>query len=125
MEMWKHPRIQELQFKLKLLPGGLIAAASIGVLGMSIGAAEARKALKIEPIAFAGMGVILAGASGLLSALIDAPFMTSIWMFFNIGDTEIALSTPMFFDIGVYLVVFGTLSAVALALEGGEEEEGV
>jgi hypothetical protein len=29
----------------------------------------------------------------------------------------------MLFDIGVYLVVFGTMSAVALALEGSEEPD--
>jgi multicomponent Na+:H+ antiporter subunit B len=34
---------------------------------------------------------------------------------------EVAISTPMVFDIGVYFVVFGTISAVALALE---DEEG-
>jgi multicomponent Na+:H+ antiporter subunit B len=34
----------------------------------------------------------------------------------------VALSTPMFFDIGVYLVVLGTISAVALALEDSGEE---
>jgi len=35
----------------------------------------------------------------------------------------VAISTPMVFDIGVYCVVFGTISAVALALEAEEEGE--
>ena len=35
---------------------------------------------------------------------------------------ELAVSTPGLFDIGVYFVVFGTISAVALALEGDREE---
>ena len=31
--------------------------------------------------------------------------------------------SPMFFDIGVYCVVFGTLSAIALSLESDREED--
>ena len=75
----------------------------------------------VDPVAFAGSGVLISALSGLLSLFIGAPFMTSLWAFFHIGETEVALSTPMVFDIGVYLVVFGTLTAVALALFEGEE----
>jgi multicomponent Na+:H+ antiporter subunit B len=102
--------------------GGLIAAASMAVFGMASGVAEVRKALRFAPMAFSGAGVLLAGASGLASLFIEAPFMTSIWLYLNLGDTVVPISTPMFFDIGVYLVVFGTLTSVALALE--EESEG-
>jgi multicomponent Na+:H+ antiporter subunit B len=69
------------------------------------------------------VGVVLAGASGLLSLFTASPFMTSIWLYLELGDTTVPLSTPMFFDIGVYLVVFGTLSAIALALESDREED--
>ena len=100
--------------------GGLIAAASMAILGMASGAERARTALKVDPLAIAGFGVLLAALSGLGSIFIEAPFMTSIWLYLDLGDTTVPLSTPMVFDIGVYLVVFGTLSAVALGLEGDE-----
>ncbi|MFD1252782.1 Na(+)/H(+) antiporter subunit B [Devosia equisanguinis] len=103
--------------------GGLIGAASIGVLGMAWGAEAAKRALKIDPMVLAGCGVVLAGASGLLSVFIGAPFMTSIWLYLDLGETVLPISTPLFFDLGVYLVVFGTLSAIALALEGDDGEE--
>jgi multicomponent Na+:H+ antiporter subunit B len=103
--------------------GGLIAAASIAVFGMASGVSEVRRALRIDPMTFAGVGVVLAGASGLLSLFTASPFMTSIWLYLELGDTTVPLSTPMFFDIGVYLVVFGTLSAIALALESDREED--
>jgi multicomponent Na+:H+ antiporter subunit B len=103
--------------------GGLIAAASIAVFGMASGVSEVRRALRIDPMTFAGIGVVLAGASGLLSLFTASPFMTSIWLYLELGDTTVPLSTPMFFDIGVYLVVFGTLSAIALALESDREED--
>lgn len=103
--------------------GGLIAAASIAVFGMASGVPEVRRALRVDPLAIAGFGVLLAGFSGLLSLFIEAPFMTSIWLYLDIGDSTVPLSTPLFFDLGVYFVVFGTLSAVALALESDREED--
>lgn len=102
--------------------GGLIAAASIAVFGMASGVPAVRRALKVDPLAIAGFGVLLAGFSGLLSLFIEAPFMTSIWLDLDLGGT-VVLSTPMIFDIGVYCVVFGTLSAIALALESDREED--
>jgi multicomponent Na+:H+ antiporter subunit B len=49
--------------------------------------------------------------------------MTSIWMYLDIGSTVVPMSTPLFFDLGVYCVVFGTLTAIALALESDREED--
>jgi multicomponent Na+:H+ antiporter subunit B len=100
--------------------GGLIAASSIAILGMASGAKQARESLKFDPLSIAGFGVFIAALSGVASIFIEAPFLTSIWLYLPLGDTTVPLSTPLIFDIGVYLVVFGTLSAVALALEGGE-----
>lgn len=103
--------------------GGLIAAASIGVFGMASGVTAVRRALRIDPMAIAGFGVLLAGLSGLMSLFTGSPFMTSIWIYLAVGDTTIPLSTPLFFDLGVYCVVFGTLSAIALSLESIREED--
>lgn len=103
--------------------GGLIAASAIAVLGMASGAEAARRALRLDPLAIAGFGVFIAGLSGLLSLFTGSPFMTSIWLYLELGETTVPFSTPMVFDIGVYLVVFGTIATIALALEGGGEEE--
>lgn len=104
--------------------GGLIAAASIAIYGIADGPAAARRAMKMDPLAYAGFGVALAAISGLLSAAFGLPYLTGLWTFPEIGGVELPLSTPTFFDIGVYFTVFGTLSAVALALEGDGGEEG-
>lgn len=101
--------------------GGLIAASAIAIYGIGASVAEVRKAMMFDPLAIAGLGVILAGGSGLLSAFFDQPFMTSQWLTFPFAESEVTISTPLFFDIGVYLVVFGTISAVALALEEPED----
>jgi multicomponent Na+:H+ antiporter subunit B len=102
--------------------GGLIAAAAIAIYGMAAGVGTTRRALRVHPITLAGFGVLIAGVSGLVSAFYGMPYLTGLWTFLNLGETEVALSTPMVFDIGVYFVVLGTVSAVALALESDEEE---
>ncbi|SEP77829.1 multisubunit sodium/proton antiporter, MrpB subunit [Devosia sp. YR412] len=100
--------------------GGLIAASSIAILGMANGAEATRRALRVDPLSIAGIGVQIAALSGLASLFTGSPFMTSIWLYLELGETIVPLSTPMAFDIGVFLVVFGTISAIALGLEEGE-----
>jgi len=102
--------------------GGLIAASGIAIYGIAAGVGQVRTALRIHPISLAGFGVFLAALVGLFSMGQSVPFLTGLWAYFNIDDTEIAISTPLFFDIGVYFAVVGTLSAVALALEEDEDE---
>lgn len=101
--------------------GGLIAASAVAIYGMASGVVAVRKAFRIHPITLAGFGVLLAGGAGLLPFAYDLPFLTGLWKMLQLGDTEVALSTPMVFDIGVYFVVFGTVSAIALALEDEDQ----
>lgn len=105
--------------------GGLIASGAIAVLGTAIGVPATRRALRFDPIAIAGFGVLLAALSGLPSLFIEAPFMTSIWLYLDVGDSVIPLSTPLIFDIGVYLVVFGALTSVGLSLQSEGDEEDI
>lgn len=102
--------------------GGLVAASAIAIYGMAMGPDATRRAMKIDPMAIAGAGVVLAALSGLLSIPFNMPFLTGLWTSLHLGDTEVDLSTPMFFDIGVYLVVLGTISAIALGLAGDDKE---
>lgn len=102
--------------------GGLIAASAMAIYGMAVGPVAARAALKAHPLVLAGFGVAIAALAGVLSLAFDVPFLTGLWTIFEFDDAEVALSTPLVFDIGVYFAVFGTVAAVALALEeeGGE-----
>lgn len=97
---------------------GLVAASAIAVLGMSLGVSAARRALRVDPISLAGFGVALALGSGLLSAMAGAPFLTGLWLPAHL------FGTPGLFDVGVYFTVFGTVAAIALALEDSGEGEG-
>ncbi len=98
--------------------GGLIAASAIAIHGIAFGIGETRRAMKVDPLSLAGLGVVLAGCAGLLSMPLQLPYLTGLWT--ELGG--VAISTPMVFDIGVYFTVLGAISAIALALEGNGEE---
>jgi multicomponent Na+:H+ antiporter subunit B len=97
--------------------GGLIAVAAVAIYGIAFGVAAARRALRFDPLAISGAGLLLAAASGLVSLAAGVPFLTGLWTSFSVLGSKLDLSTVMAFDIGVYLVVLGSLSSVALALE--------
>jgi len=97
---------------------GLIAASAAAVLGMSHGVGAVRRVLGTNPIAIAAAGLLLAIASGLVSALVGEPFLTGLWLPLHV------FGTPGLFDIGIYLIVFGAFTAITLALEdSGDEPE--
>jgi multicomponent Na+:H+ antiporter subunit B len=95
--------------------GGLIAASAAALYGMARGVGEVRRLLRVNPIAIAGFGVVLASLVGLISLLYGVPFMTALWL------PGYVFGVPGTFDVGVYLVVFGTVTAIVLALEDGGE----
>ncbi|WP_029042651.1 Na+/H+ antiporter subunit B [Cucumibacter marinus] len=98
--------------------GGLIAASALAMYGIASGVSAVRKAIVFHPLSVAGFGVLLASLAGFASLFAEVPFLMGLWATITLPDgTEVAISTPLFFDIGVYLVVLGVLATVALALE--------
>jgi len=98
--------------------GGLIGAGAFVLHGLAFGSDIVRRDLRIQSLSVAGLGVFLAAASGLLSALFGRPFLTGLWYIPKLGlESKVGLSTPLLFDIGVYLVVVGALVTIVLALE--------
>ena len=102
--------------------GGLIAASAFAVYGIACGVSPVRRALYFHPMALAGFGLFIAALAGALSIFVDVPFMTGLWTYPTIGGVTLALSTPLLFDIGVYFVVVGTITSIALALEERERD---
>ena len=99
--------------------GGLIGATGFVLYAMAHGSAEARAALRIDPlnIAMSGLGIALfAGVAAIFDG--DA-FFTGQWLFIGATETEkgMPLSTVLIFDVGVYLVVLGSILAMVLALD--------
>lgn len=101
--------------------GGLIAASAFAIQGIANGVASVRRALRFHPMTVAATGLLFSSCAGLLSLFFDVPFMTALWTFPHIFGAEVALSTPLLFDTGVYLVVTGAITSIALSLEEREE----
>jgi multicomponent Na+:H+ antiporter subunit B len=97
--------------------GGLIAASAAGVWGMAFGVGSVRRVLRFNPAVYAAIGLLIAAGSGLLSLAASEPFLTGLWL------PGYLFGVPGLFDVGVYVVVAGTLSAVALALEDSGEAQ--
>jgi len=101
--------------------GGLIAASGFAIYGIANGVENVRRALYFRPLTISAAGVLLAALSGFPALFQGKPFLTGLWWFPTIGnDVKLALSTPLLFDIGVWLGVVGAVIAIALALEGPE-----
>ncbi len=102
--------------------GGLIAASAFAIYGIACGVQPVRRALFFHPMSIAGTGLFIAACAGLPSLFARVPYLTGLWIFPKVGEVEIVLSTPLVFDIGVYLVVVGAITSIALALEERERD---
>jgi multicomponent Na+:H+ antiporter subunit B len=88
--------------------GGLIAASSFVLYAIAFGAPHAQRMLHVHPTVVIGAGLLLAAGSALPSLLFGKPFMTGLWgEIFVPGLGAVPIGTPLFFDMGVYLVVIG------------------
>lgn len=102
--------------------GGLIAASALAIFGIACGVASVRRAIVFHPMSISAFGLFIGTLAGLPSLLFGQAFMTSQWLTFHIAEVEIALSTPLVFDVGVYLVVVGAIGSIALSLEEREAD---
>lgn len=97
--------------------GGLIAASALAIYGIACGVAPVRRAIYFHPMAISAFGLFIAAAAGVLSVFAGVPFMSGLWAYPSLFGVELALSSVLVFDIGVYLVVVGAIGSIALALE--------
>ncbi|SDG40526.1 Na+/H+ antiporter subunit B [Psychroflexus sediminis] len=88
--------------------GGLVAAIAFVLDAFSNGLDKAKKILKFHPGFLMPVGLMIAFLSGISPMLLaDLPMMTGIWAENPIPVIG-AIGSPLFFDIGVYLVVIGS-----------------
>jgi len=94
--------------------GGLVFASAL-VLRVMV---SPERAPKRDPISLAGIGLLVALASAVLPLLYSKPFFTGMWA----GEVwlptigKVKIGTPLFFDIGVFLVVTGVGAQMLLVL---------
>lgn len=97
--------------------GGLAAAAAFVLYTLAFDVASARKLLRIDPHVLIGIGLMIAIVSGLVRLVLGDAFLTGEWFKWNVLNAfELELGTPLFFDIGVYLVVLGVTLLIVFSL---------
>lgn len=112
-----------LLFRGHNAPGGgfvaaLVAGTGFALAAISEGPAVVRSAIRIDPERIAMSGLGLAILCGLAGWLAGRPFLTGLWWVVTTDNSKtLAIGTPLFFDIGVFLTVLGTLLTLILALE--------
>jgi len=97
--------------------GGLVAASALALYAIAYGADAAARLLRLKPQRVIGLGLVAASAAGAMAALAGRDFLTGLWWIFPAFGTEVKLSTPLLFDVGVYLVVIGVVLTMLFALE--------
>ena len=111
-----------LLFRGHNAPGGgfsaaLVAGTAFALFAIAAGPGPVRKALRIEPRVLIAWGLLLAVGSGLIAVIAGRPYLTGLWWTPAALDGALAVGTPLFFDIGVFLVVLGTILTLLLNLE--------
>jgi multicomponent Na+:H+ antiporter subunit B len=97
--------------------GGLVAAAAFMLYAVADGPAATRRALRVDPRTLIACGLLVALSAGVLSLLDAEPLLTAQWETLRLGGLpEVALGTPLLFDIGVFMVVLGVTLTILLAL---------
>lgn len=109
--------------------GGLVAASAFILLGLGASMEQARKALRVNPVALMALGLLVALISGCVGLFSGYPFMTGMWLpTFKLPLLgKVHLGTPLLFDLGVFMTVIGFAlnTAFSLAALGHADEEGL
>lgn len=102
---------------------GLVASMAFAFLMLALDVGKAAWALRVDPRSLLGVGLLVAALSALPSMFLgQAPFTSQWWSPVLPVVGEIKLSTPLIFDIGVYLTVIGAVMTIVLTLAAAEHE---
>lgn len=94
--------------------GGLVLASALVLRTM----VDPKRAPKFDLIALSGIGLLVALASAMLPVFLGRTFFTGVWA----GEIwlpalgKLKLGSPLYFDIGVFLVVTGVAAKLLLVL---------
>ena len=98
--------------------GGLMAAAAFVLSVLTAGVHESRNVLRVGTHTLLGAGLACAYGAGVLALVMGEPFLASLWVDLHlpvIGDVH--LGSTLLFDIGVMLVVIGTVLLMVFSVE--------
>lgn len=90
--------------------GGLMASAGFIFYAMAFDTQKARKKININPLTLMVSGLVAAVISTIPALFAGNPFFTGEWVSINLAFAgTLKLGTPLLFDLGVYLTVWGIM----------------
>lgn len=95
--------------------GGLVAAIAFVLHSLANGTDSTMNLLHYKPLSLIPIGLAVAVVSMFLPVLFGLPVMTGLWLNDPIPVIG-AIGTALFFDIGVYLVVIGTVLTILFTI---------
>jgi len=101
--------------------GGLFAGSAFSLYALAFNAASARRLLPCDTHTITAVGLAVALASGIPALFTGREFLSGTWWKVPVyPGVTVDVGSPLFFDIGVYLVVLGVLLTLVFSL--AEEE---
>lgn len=88
--------------------GGLVAASAFILYSIAFDVKKTKSLLRISPEKVMAFGLLISLGSGLFSVFQGHEYMKGVW--------KGPFGTPILFDVGVYLVVFGMTLTMAFGL---------
>lgn len=105
--------------------GGLVASTSIILMTLAYGPYEVRERLRIDTARTMMAGVLVALVAGLIGLVFGGAFEDALWWKpFLRGIGRLEIGTPLLFDVGVYLAVFGMTSTIVIYMAEEGERDG-
>lgn len=97
--------------------GGLVSASAIVLLAMAFGLKHVKQVLPFDFKVLAALGGFIVVFTGLASLLFQVPFLTQTFGTIHLPlFGEVAWSTAVLFDLGVFLAVVGVTVTIILSI---------
>ncbi|MBC5850125.1 Na+/H+ antiporter subunit B [Vibrio sp. V31_P5A7T61] len=102
---------------------GLVASSAFALHLFAFTPVQTQRLIGVDGSQLMGVGLMIAMFSGVIGVILSgSEFLTSVWWTVYLpGVGELKLSTPLLFDIGVYLVVIGMVTTLLLTLAEVED----
>ena len=123
---WLFPFITVLALYLLIrghdLPGGGFAAGvtmSIALIlqYMASGTRSIEARLRIKPLNWMGVGLLLSVTTGMGALFFGYPFLTSFFRYLDVPLIgQVPIASALLFDLGVFLLVVGTTALILIAI---------
>lgn len=101
--------------------GGLLAAVAFALLEKAQGIHVAREALRFRPQSIAAFGLGCALTAGIWGGIAYGYFLKGVWPLYSFdadgNKSGLPFGSIFLFDLGVFLVVLGTVCGILFALE--------